>query len=354
MVLKWRKRAVYPTLDTRGIDVFVAQTPYPGRVTHGTALVVRYHDALPLFMPHAFANMARHHAAHWHALQSNVDSGAYFACVSEATRQGLLKVFPEVARRSVTIHNMVSPHYFDESSMPSGIPGIIRARVNTQMPGASPVFRSLGEQEDFYRQHVGSGDQQLLKYLLMVSTIEPRKNHLCLLAAWQALRVANDPALKLVLVGSPGWDVEPIMREMRPFIDQGALFVLSGVPASDLRALYKHAQVTVCPSLAEGFDFAGIEAMCSGGVVLASDIEVHREVYANAARYFSPYSAQSLQRGLQELLYSPHALVLQNDLRHKALEVTPLYTQEALLPQWQALLDCAASRCMTSDPEPAT
>jgi glycosyltransferase involved in cell wall biosynthesis len=141
---------------------------------------------------------------------------------------------------------------------------------------------------------------------------------------------------------------------MRPFIDQGALFVLSGVPASDLRALYKHAQVTVCPSLAEGFDFAGIEAMCSGGVVLASDIEVHREVYANAARYFSPYSAQSLQRGLQELLYSPHALVLQNDLRRKALEVTPLYTQEALLPQWQALLDCAASRGMTSDPEPAT
>lgn len=353
-VLQWRKRAVYPTLDTRGIDVFVAQTPYPGRVSNGTALVVRYHDALPLFMPHAFANMARHHAAHWHALQSNVDSGAYFACVSEATRQDLLKVFPEVAERSVTIHNMLSPHYFDEPSKPSCVPGIIRARVNTQMPGASPAFRSLGEQEDFYRQHVGSGDDQPFKYLLMVSTIEPRKNHLCLLAAWQALRQANDLALKLVLVGSPGWDVEPIMREMRPFIDQGALFVLSSVPAADLRALYKHAQVTVCPSLAEGFDFSGVEAMCSGGVVLASDIAVHREVYVGAARYFAPYSAQCLQRSLEELLYGPQALALQNDLRCKALEVIPLYTQEALLPQWQALLDCSANGRMTSDLGTAT
>lgn len=353
-VLKWRKRAVYPTLDTRGIDVFVAQTPYPGRVTQGTALVVRYHDALPLFMPHAFANMARHHAAHWHALQSNVASGAYFACVSEATRQDLLKVFPEVAERSVTIHNMVSPHYFDESSKPSCVPGIIRARVNTHMPGASPAFRSMGEQEDFYRQHLATCSLQPLKYLLMVATIEPRKNHQCLLAAWQALRLANDPALKLVLVGSPGWDVEPIMREMRPFIDQGALFVLSNVPASDLRALYKHAQLTVCPSLAEGFDFSGVEAMCSGGVVLASDIAVHREVYVDAARYFAPYSAQCLQRGLEQLLYGPQALALQNGLRRKALEVIPRYTQEALLPQWQALLDCAAHRGMTSDPAPAT
>ncbi|MFN7610349.1 MAG: glycosyltransferase family 1 protein, partial [bacterium] len=36
-------RAVYPRLDTRGYEVMIAETPYPGRVAPGTRLVVRYH-----------------------------------------------------------------------------------------------------------------------------------------------------------------------------------------------------------------------------------------------------------------------------------------------------------------------
>lgn len=74
--LKFRSRALYPRLGTSGSAIFIAQTPYPGRVAPGTALVVRYHDALPIFMPHAFANKSRHQATHFQALRSNVESGA--------------------------------------------------------------------------------------------------------------------------------------------------------------------------------------------------------------------------------------------------------------------------------------
>jgi len=65
------------------------------------------------------------------------------------------------------------------------------------------------------------------------------------------------------------------------------VFLLNNVPADDLRVLYRHAAATVCPSLAEGFDFSGVEAMRCGGVVLASDIPVHREVYQDAAHYLT-------------------------------------------------------------------
>ncbi|MCA1300820.1 hypothetical protein LC062_21040 [Stappia indica] len=41
--------------------------------------------------------------------------------------------------------------------------------------------------------------------------------------------------------------------------------------------MHKSARAVVCPSIAEGFDLSGIEAMLSGGVVAASDIPVHRE-----------------------------------------------------------------------------
>lgn len=338
--LKFLSQAVYPKLDTKGVDIFVAQTPYPGRVDQGTTLVVRYHDALPVFMPHAFANMSRHQATHFHALQSNVKSGAYFACVSEATRQDLLKIFPEVSDRAVTIHNMVSSNFFNEESSAARVPTIIRTRLNLQASEAHPAFRSLGEQEDFYAQHIG---EKTCRYLLMVSTIEPRKNHSCLISAWERIRAEIDPGIKLVIVGSMGWDVEPIMREMRTWIDQGALFVLSNVPAVDLRVLYRHAAATICPSLAEGFDFSGVEAMCSGGIAIASDIAIHREIYADAAVYFEPYETESLVGALQRVLFNQDAEQVQQEMRALGKVVSERYLPDAILPQWATFLKRVAS-----------
>ena len=358
LTLKFVRQAIYPRLDTRGIDVFIAQTPYPGRVDKGTALVVRYHDALPVFMPHAFAHKAKHQAQHFNALLSNVRSGAYFSCVSEATRQDLLKIFPEVADRAVTIHNMVSPHFFLEDSSAERVPDIVRTRVNQQSPQTHPNFRSLGEQDSFYRQHLGicagagTGGVDAtkpaappLRYLLMVSTLEPRKNHLTLIAAWQAVRAELDPHLKLVVVGGLGWDVEPILQEMRSWIDQGGIFMLNAVPADDLRVLYRHALATVCPSLAEGFDFSGVEAMRCGGVAVASDIAVHREIYDDAAEYFDPYDVASLAGTLKRTLYGSQSADLRRSLIARGELVSSRYLPEAVHPKWEAFLkDVGSSR----------
>jgi glycosyltransferase involved in cell wall biosynthesis len=328
---RWSRHTRYPRLDTAA-DVLIAQTPFPARLAPHTALVVRYHDALPIFMPHAFANKSRHQMTHFRALESNVRDGAYFACVSEATRQELLKVFPEAAARSVTIHNMVSHHYFEEESAPARVPDIIRARLNTS--NAATLPRMHGAPAEFYRAHLPAGP---LRYLLMVATIEPRKNHSRLIAAWETLR-AHDPSLKLVIVGGLGWDTGPILSEMRPGLDAGGVFVLSKVPAADLRVLYRHAAATVCPSLAEGFDFPGIEAMRSGGVVIASDIAVHREVFADAAEYFSSHSSAGLARAIGRVLHDADATERAGHLRARGREVGLRYLPERILPQWEAFL----------------
>jgi glycosyltransferase involved in cell wall biosynthesis len=332
--LKLLRRPAYPLLDTTGVDVFITQTPYPAQLGPRTTMVVRYHDALPILMPHAFANAARHHATHLHALRCNVESGAYFACVSEATRQDLLRLFPQVADRAVTIHNMVSHEYFDEDSLAEELPKIVLTRLNTQSPLTRSDVTSLGTQDGFYQRHLGVP----FKYLLMVSTIEPRKNHLTLLAAWETIRAEIDPTIKLVIVGSLGWDVEPIVRPMRNWIDQGEVFVLSSVPAAELRVLYRHAAATVCPSLAEGFDYSGVEAMRCGGITIASDIAVHREVYADAAEYFEPYSKTGLVDAIRAVLYNPQALQRQSALRSAGKVVSARYTADAILPQWEAFL----------------
>jgi hypothetical protein len=286
-------------------------------------------------MPHTIPDKSIHQATHFYALMENVKAGAWFACVSDATRQDLLKLFPEAAPRAVTIHNMVSHHYFPEELQPGRVSQIIRTRLY-QHEGMIPKFLTLREQEQFYRKNLGGVG---FKYLLVVSTIEPRKNHLRLLAAWEAIKAHVDPDLKLVVVGTLGWDNDAVTKGFKPWLERGDLFCLHAVPASDLRILYRGAAATVCPSIGEGFDFSGVEAMASGGVVIASNIPVHREVYDDAAEYFDPYSTSSLATSIQKMLYSAEAEQLQQHHRARGIDVASRYVPDRILPKWGEFLN---------------
>lgn len=330
------KSVRYPRLRTKGIEIFIGQTPYPARVAAGTALVIRYHDAIPVLMPHTISDRAIHQATHFHALASNVKSGAYFACVSEATRRDLLKIFPEVRDRAVTIHNMVSHDYYFEETSAARIPAVIRSRLrrfDNDRVLASAGFLNL---ETLVDHTMGAGE---LRYLLVVSTIEPRKNHSRVVSAWEALKAEVDSDLKLVFVGSLGWDYTEIVLSFKTWIDRGEIILLTKVPAGDLRLLYRHAAATVCPSFAEGFDFSGAESMRSGGVVIASDIPVHHEIYDGAAEFFDPYSTGSLIRAIRRTLYDADAASVQSRLRSLGQEVAARYIPEKILPQWSRFLD---------------
>ncbi len=316
--------AIYPRLDTRGFDLMIAETPYPGRVRRPTRLVVRYHDAIPVLMPHTISDRSYHQASHFNALRRNVRDGAWFACVSEASRRDLLSIFPEAEPRAVTIPNMVSHHYFAEASDPSQVPEIVRTRLSQSIKNNRPDLSRL------------RGDGRL-RYLLMVSTIEPRKNHLTLLAAWEHLRAHVYPELKLILVGMLGWEHKPIVRRFRPWLERGDLYVLEEVPSPELRLLYRHAAVVVCPSFGEGFDFSGIEAMRCGTVVAASDIAVHREIFDEAAEYFNPYSAAEISSAVSRLV-GADAEARRAELLRKGEEVAGRYRPECIAPLWQGLL----------------
>ena len=328
----------YPKLDTEDFEIFIGQTPYPGRVNSNTKLVIRYHDAIPIFMPHTIPNKSIHQATHFYALANNVKNNSWFACVSESTRQELLKVYPELEKRSVTIHNMISNAYFNENADKNLIPEIIRSRLH-EGDGAKGIdlnvkFLTLREKENFYKSNLDS-----IEYLLMVSTIEPRKNHSRLIAAWEVIRQKYHPNLKLIIVGGLGWNYESLMPTFKNWIDRGQLFMLSSVPSPELRRLYKNATATVCPSLGEGFDFSGVEAMRSGGVTVASDIPVHREVYQDAAEYFNPYSTMSLVESLKKVLYDKNSDQVRQTLVSKGEQVSAQYLPETILPQWDAFLN---------------
>ena len=95
--------------------------------------------------------------------------------------------------------------------------------------------------------------------------------------------------------------------------------------------------------MGEGFDFSGVEAMASGGVVVASDIPVHREVY-DGADYFDPYSTASLAASIQKLLYSAEAQRLHQHYQSRGFEVASSYTPDRILPKWREFLNRVTAR----------
>lgn len=328
LVFKRLGCALFPRLNTADFDVMITETPYPATVSRHTRLVVRYHDAIPLLMPHTIADRRHHQIFHYRALCRNVESGAWFVCVSDATRRDLLSIFPQVESRSITIHNMVSHDYFDEPSSSDRVREIVKTRLNAR------VHRAIGRAAHGAPFATETGGAS--HYLLIVSTIEPRKNHLTLLSAWEQLR-ERFPQLKLLVVGSLGWHQGSIVRRFHPWLERGDAFMLEDVPSPELRLLYKHARATICPSFAEGFDLSGVEAMMSGGVVVASDIAVHREIYSDAAEYFNPYSVEELARAIWEVIDPAHS-VHRDKLVSLGAVVARRYTCEAILPKWQAFL----------------
>jgi glycosyltransferase involved in cell wall biosynthesis len=319
--------AKYPLLDTDGFDFFIAQTPFPGRVSAGTQMVVRYHDAVPVLMPHTVSDKAFHQATHFHALRSNIQSGALFSCISEATRKDLLTIFPDAEPQTLVIHDMVSEEYFQEESARSLAGRIVRNRLaETPEIKVDRVDRSKTETElpDF-------------PYLLMVSTIEPRKNHLALVSAWERLKYNSHPDLKLIIVGALGWDHGAALRAFKPWIEQRELFWLQNVPSAELRVLYRHAAATICPSLAEGFDYSGIEAMRCGCPVIASDIPVHREIFDGGAVYFNPYSVDDAATKIASVI-SPDSGAMRERMVEEGLQVAGRYLPSRILPKWEQCL----------------
>ena len=331
--------AQYPTVDTRGYDIVFVQTPYPARISKGSQLVVRYHDAIPMFQTNTIPTAHFHRKSHYRALLDNAPH-AVFACTSHAVRGDLLRMFPALESRSTVVHDVVSHNYFPEAKKPGAAAEIIRSRLNphTEPKIGAPSGPGAGSGSStaaagFYEKHLGG---KPLRFLLMVSSIEPRKNHDRLVRAWEILRARGDSNLKLVLVGSLGWHIGPILESFKSWQARGQLFHLSGVPSSDLRQLYAAAECVICPSIAEGFDLSGIEAMACGGVVAASDIAVHREVYGAAARYFDKFAPEHIADTIGELI-DPLKKRQTSALRKRGIAHAAQYQREVIAPQWGEL-----------------
>ncbi|MBU2383450.1 MAG: glycosyltransferase family 4 protein, partial [Alphaproteobacteria bacterium] len=143
-------------------------------------------------------------------------------------------------------------------------------------------------------------------FMLFVSTIESRKNHVEVLAALQRMLAAHGPERtpKLVCVGGRGWLNDAVFARLRsdPALARHVL-MLTGVPDAELDALYRSCRFTLYPSLYEGWGLPVTESLSHGKVVLASNRSSVPEAGGDLAVYFQPGDLDGLTEAMERLSF---------------------------------------------------
>jgi glycosyltransferase involved in cell wall biosynthesis len=157
--------------------------------------------------------------------------------------------------------------------------------------------------------------------LLFVSHYNYYRNFETLLRALPLLNARLAPRrVKLLLTcklrsgDNPGADRAAGLAKHREVADM--IIELGAVPYSALYHLYRQCDVYVSPAYAESFAHPLVEAMASGLPVVASDLPVHREICAEAARYVPRFAPEQLAERVAEVAAEPG---LQDEMREKGL-----------------------------------
>jgi glycosyltransferase involved in cell wall biosynthesis len=128
-------------------------------------------------------------------------------------------------------------------------------------------------------------------YFVVLSTIEPRKNHLLLLHLWRYLVRKDGPGAvpRLYVIGQRGWECENVvdmLERCEPL--KGVVVERNRCTDRELASLLRHAQALLMPSFAEGYGMPVAEALAAGVPVIASELPAIREIAGDIPDYADP------------------------------------------------------------------
>lgn len=254
------------------IDVFVGTRHYLPLFKGKTKYVGVVHDLIPLYMPELFT---KEHKLRFKIFTEicryKADS---IIAVSEATKKDVLKYM-----------------HFPED------------KVAVVYEGANPLFTSLKDEEGI------SQTMQKYKidsdYVLCLSTVEPRKNMLRTIQAYEQCILEARLPYKLVIVGGRGWNNGPIYDyvQQSDALKQHVIFT-GYVEDVEVKHIYANASLFIYASLCEGFGLPVLEAMQSGIPVITSNLSSMPEVAGDACELIDPYDIDQLKSAIVRVLSS--------------------------------------------------
>lgn len=248
-----------------GNDVFFAPNFFVPRRHQAAvrALVPTVHDLAFLRLPHTVQketldNLHRH-------LPGTLFAADTLIAVSSATASDLQQLAGVARRRVHVVHEGVDEGFTPEGPRAAGLPE---------------------------------------RYLLFVSTLEPRKNVEGMLSGF-AEAVARGYTGQLVLVGRWGWNTGQIQRALAANPVRHRILHLDNLDRPGLQAALRGAEALLFPSWLEGFGLPVVEAMASGTPVILANTSSLPEVGGDAALYVNPAEPGEMADAILRLASDP-------------------------------------------------
>lgn len=251
------------------------------------------YDLLPLQLPDCFLPEVHDYHQTWLSAITEFDGAV---CISKAVANDLqvwLEGHPSTRYRPFAVKWFHLGADMDASAPTVGLP-----------PDGARILESIRSRPSF----------------LMVSTVEPRKEHEQVLNAFEQLW-ACDSDVNLVIVGKQGWRVDSLVHRLRNHPQAGTrLLWLEGVSDEYLETIYGACTCLIVASRGEGFGLPLIEAAQHRLPIIARDLPVLHEVAGEHAFYFNGYNAEDLALAVQ------HWMKLRDDGLHPPSERMPWLT----------------------------
>jgi len=203
--------------------------------------------------------------------------------------------------------------------------GVAADRVETIPIAAAPHFGPVSDDKELQRvRHTYGIDSD---YILSVGSIQPRKNLVRLIQAYELLRDNHSTVKlpKLVLVGKRAWLYDETLRALEKTGLKERVILTGYVPESDLPPLYSGALCLVYPSFFEGFGLPPLEAMQCGTPVIIGNKTSLPEVVGDAAISVDPFDLHAIARALEDVVNKP---ALREELRVKGFARARMFNWE--------------------------
>ena len=157
---------------------------------------------------------------------------------------------------------------------------------------------------DHYHPKLDSESSSLpnTKYILFLGTVEPRKNIISLIEAYEKAYPKLDSHYSLVIAGAKGWKNKNIYARAAASPQKNNIKFVGYIDENTKIKLYKNAELFVYPSVCEGFGFPILEAMQQNTPVITSNRSSLAEIAQNAAFLVNPNDIYRISEAMVQLL----------------------------------------------------
>ena len=177
-------------------------------------------------------------------------------------------------------------------------------------------------------------------YFLFVSTLEPRKNVIGLIQAFNYLKQHYKIEHQLVLIGQTGWKYQPILEAINQSPYRAEIHHLNYLTDDLVALFYTQAEAFIYPSFYEGFGLPVLEAMTLGAPVITSNSSSLPEITGNSALLINPNDSMELADAMLNVVRDR---VLRDNLIVKGKDQASKFswekTAQATLNVYRSVLD---------------